>query len=63
MRVAPPCQLALPMGDLALPGDRWNALPEERRAEVLALLGRLIARAVLAGQDGGRAGKAHEGAR
>ena len=59
MRVAPPCQLALPMGDLALPADRWNALPEERRAEVLALLGRLIARCVLAGQVSGRAGEAH----
>jgi hypothetical protein len=60
MRVAPPCQLALPMGDLGLPSDRWETLPEERRAEVLALLGRLIARGVLAGQDGGRAGQAQE---
>jgi hypothetical protein len=63
MRVAPPYQLAFPIGDQALPADRWNALPEERRAEVLALLGRLIARGVLAGQVPGRAGEAHEGAR
>jgi hypothetical protein len=45
-----PYQLAFPIGDQALPADRWNALPGERRAEVLALLGRLIARGVLAGQ-------------
>lgn len=57
MRVAPPCQLALPMGDLALPADRWDMLPEERRAEVLALLGRLIARGVLAGQVPSQAGQ------
>jgi hypothetical protein len=37
------------------PADRWNALPEERRAEVLALLARLIARGVIcpAGEAGG----------
>ena len=63
MRVAPPCQLALPMGDQVLPADRWNTLPEERRAEVLALLGRLIARGVLADQITGRAGEAPEEAR
>lgn len=56
MRVAPPCQLTLPMGDQALPTDRWDTLPEARRAEVLALLGRLIARGVLAGH----AGEAHQ---
>lgn len=59
MRVAPPCQLALPLGDQDLPADRWNTLPEARRAEVIALLGRLIARGVLAGG----AGEAHEEAR
>ena len=63
MRVAPPCQLAFPIGDQVLPAERWDALPEARRAEVLALLGRLIARGVLAGQAGGRAGQADEGAR
>jgi hypothetical protein len=63
MRVAPPCQLALPMGDQALPADRWDALPEARRAEVLALLGRLIARGVLASQPASPAGKARGEAR
>ena len=63
MRVAPPCQLAFPLGDLALPADRWDTLPEARRAEVLALLGRLIARGVLAGQITGRAGETHQEAR
>jgi hypothetical protein len=58
MRVAPPCQLALPLGDLVLPASRWGTLPEERRAEVLALLARLIARGVLAGQDGEAPGEA-----
>jgi hypothetical protein len=47
------------MGGLDLPADRWDTLPEERRAEVLALLGRLIARGVLAAQTG----QAHEEAR
>jgi hypothetical protein len=45
----------LPIGDLALPADRWDTLPEARQAEVLALLGRLIARGVLVGQITGRA--------
>jgi hypothetical protein len=63
MRVAPPCQLALPIGDQVLPADRWDALPESRRAEVLALLGRLIARGVLADQVTGRAGQGHGEAR
>ena len=63
MRVAPPCQLALPIGDQVLPADRWAALPEARRAEVLALLGRLIARGVLADQDASLARETHEEAR
>ena len=63
MRVAPPCQLVLPIGDQVLPADRWDMLPEARRAEVLALLGRLIARGVLVGQVPGRAGQAHKEAR
>jgi hypothetical protein len=53
----------LPIGDQALPADRWDALPEARRAEVLALLGRLIARGVLADQITGRAGQGHGEAR
>lgn len=63
MRVAPPYQLALPIGDQVLPADRWDTLPEARRAEVLALLGRLIARGVLADQITGQAGQAHGEAR
>ena len=63
MRVAPPCQLALPMGDQALPADRWDSLPEARRAEVLALLGRLIARGVLADQITGQTGQGYGEAR
>ena len=55
MRVAPPCQLALPIGDQVLPADRWDTLPGARQAEVLALLGRLIADGVLVGQINGRA--------
>jgi hypothetical protein len=53
----------LPIGDQVLPADRWDMLPEARRAEVLALLGRLIARGVLVGQVPGRAGQAHKEAR
>lgn len=63
MRVASPCQLALPIGDQVRPADRWDALPEARRAEVLALLGRLIARGVLAGQVTGQAGQGQGEAR
>ena len=63
MRVAPPFQLAFPIGYQALPADRWATLPEERRAEVLALLGRLIARGVLIGQVPGQAGQANGEAR
>jgi hypothetical protein len=51
------------MDDQALPADRWNTLPEARRAEVLALLGRLIARGVLADQAASRARETHEEAR
>jgi hypothetical protein len=50
----------LPIGDQVLPADRWDTLPGERRAEVLALLGRLIARGVFADQVAGRAGDGHE---
>jgi hypothetical protein len=63
MRVASPCQLALPLGDQVLPADRWGSLPEARRAEVLALPGRLIARGVLADQIAARPGQAHGEAR
>jgi hypothetical protein len=45
--VAAPVQLALPSTDLADPIERWWDLPELTRTQVLALLARLIARAVL----------------
>jgi len=45
--VAAPVQLALPRPDLADPIERWWDLPELTRTQVLALLARLIARAVL----------------
>lgn len=45
--VAAPVQLALPSPDLADPIERWWDLPELTRTQVLALLARLIARAVL----------------
>ena len=48
--VAAPVQLALPNPDLADPFERWWDLPELARAQVLTLLARLIARAVLLGQ-------------
>jgi hypothetical protein len=34
-------------------GDRWSALPEQARAQVLALLARLIARGVLINGEAG----------
>lgn len=56
LRVAPPCQLALPISDGPSPVDQWAALPEPQRAQALALLARLIARGVIeGGQAGGEA--------
>ena len=48
MRVAVPRQLAFGLADLPVPVCRWQALPEETRTQVLALLARLIARGALA---------------
>jgi hypothetical protein len=48
MRVAVPRQLALGLADLTVPACCWQALPEETRTQVLALLARLIARGALA---------------
>ncbi len=48
LRIAPACQLAL-FGSPAVPGGLWEGLPDHARAEVLALLARIIARGVLAG--------------
>ena len=52
LRIAPARQLAL-FGGPAVPGSGWDGLPDHARAEVLALLARIIARGVLAvdGQD------------
>jgi hypothetical protein len=45
-RIAPARQLALFAGPSDSPG-RWDGLPEQARARVLALLARMIARSVL----------------
>ena len=45
--VAAPAQMTLPSPDLADPIERWWDLPELARTQVLSLLARLIARAVL----------------
>ncbi len=48
LRVAvDPVQLPLPDPVCAGPAERWWALPESVRSEVLTLLARLIARGVL----------------
>ena len=46
VRIAPARQLALFAGDDGVPG-RWDGLPEQVQARVLALLARMIARSVL----------------
>lgn len=55
LRIAAPVQLGLdlPGAALSLPGERWLALPEGRRGEVLVLLARLIARGVVIEEDQG----------
>jgi hypothetical protein len=48
LRIAAPVQLGLDLSDVPpSPQERWPALPEKRRAEVLALLARLIARGIV----------------
>lgn len=49
VRIAPAPQLALFPGRATPPASRWAQLPDRSRAEVLALLARMIARGVLAG--------------
>ena len=49
VRIAPARQLALFAGEDGVPG-RWDGLPEQVQARVLALLARMIARCV-AGPD------------
>jgi hypothetical protein len=48
LRVAPCRQLALDLGEPS-GEDRWNALPERARMQVLAVLVVMIAQAALAG--------------
>jgi hypothetical protein len=57
MRVAVPRQLALGLGNLPVPACRWQALPEEIRTQVLALLARLIVRGALAEDPHAAAGE------
>lgn len=47
---AAPVQLALPGPEMTDPLQRWWELPEQTRTQVLALLARLITRAVLTDQ-------------
>ena len=49
LRIAPARQLALFAGPAGPAAGQWHGLPEQARAEVLALLARIIARGVLAG--------------
>jgi hypothetical protein len=51
LRVAGPCQLSLGLSDLPVAGCRWQALPEENRGQVLALLARLIAKGAVVDPD------------
>ena len=51
LRVAGPCQLSLGLSDLPVAGCRWQALPEENRGQVLALLARMIAKGAVIGAD------------
>jgi hypothetical protein len=48
LRVAPCRQLALDLGEPS-GEDRWNALPEQARLRVLAVLAMMIAQAAVAG--------------
>jgi hypothetical protein len=49
LRIAPARQLALFPGHPGPAAGYWDGLPEQARAEILALLARIIARGVLAG--------------
>lgn len=57
MRVTVPRQLALGLADLPMLACRSQALPEETRTQVLALLARLIARGTLAEDPHAAAGE------
>ena len=60
LRIAPARQLALFAGQPGPAAGCWDGLPEQARAEVLALLARMIARGVLAGDGQPAAGAARE---
>ena len=60
LRIAPARQLALFAGQAGPAAGQWHALPEQARAEVLALLARIIARGVVAG-DGRALAAGEEG--
>jgi len=47
LRIPPPVQLPLAFTGGLPPDERWWALPEEVRREVLGLLARLIVRGVI----------------
>jgi hypothetical protein len=51
LRVAGRCQLSLGLSDLPVAGCRWQALPEENRGQVLALLARMIAKGAVVDPD------------
>jgi hypothetical protein len=58
LRIAPARQLALFTGQPGPAAGHWDGLPEQARAEVLALLARMIARGVVAGEPpAGRPGR------
>jgi hypothetical protein len=56
LRIAPARQLALFAGQAGPEAGQWQGLPEQARAEVLALLARIIARGVVAGDAQAPAG-------
>jgi hypothetical protein len=51
LRVAGPCQLSLSLLNLPVSASRWQALPEENRGQVLALLARMIAKGAVIDTD------------
>ena len=57
VRIAPARQLALFAGQDGSQG-RWDGLPEQARARVLALLAKMIARSVLGPDAAGSSGAA-----
>jgi hypothetical protein len=56
LTIAPAHQLALFAGQAGPVAGQWHRLPEQARAEVLALLARIIARGVVAGDGQAPAG-------